>query len=194
MTVGQTLQGTITMKNVGTATWKAGVTKLSPTPRDNPSSLGSAGWLSATRVSSPAVDVAPGGSYDFPLELTAGTAGDFTQTFSLVEEGVTWFADAPKGGGPPDDLLAVHVIVSSAGGSGMGGEGTGGEGAGGSGTGTGGTGAVAMGTRPGDANDVSSACAFRPASGQDRDPAGAGWIVVGAAVVVTRRRRRGAWR
>ncbi len=118
MTTGQTMTGTITLKNVGTATWKAGVTKLAPTPRDKASALGSTGWLSPTRVSSPPMDVAPGDSYAFPLELTAGAPGDFTQTFSLVEEAVTWFADAPAGGGPPDNLIAVHVTVTDVDGGG----------------------------------------------------------------------------
>ncbi len=212
MTVGQTLKGTITMKNIGTATWKAGVTKLAPTPRDKVSALGSGGWLSATRVSSPPADVAPGGSYAFPLELTAGTEGDFTQTFSLVEEAVTWFADAPMGGGPPDGLLAVHVVAtkaSSATGGGAGGadatgSGNGGGGAGGGatstgdggGTVTGDTGAGTSSGGPGDGSHESGTCAYRAPSTPDRGLAGAGWLAaIGAALTVARRRarrRRGA--
>jgi hypothetical protein len=29
--------------------------------------------------------------------------------FGLVQEGITWFADGPDGGGPSDDFLAVPV-------------------------------------------------------------------------------------
>jgi MYXO-CTERM domain-containing protein len=33
---------------------------------------------------------------------------------SLVAEGITWFADAPAGGGPADDGIHVHVTVGAA--------------------------------------------------------------------------------
>ena len=150
MTTGQTMNGTIELKNVGTATWKAGVTKLAPTPRDKPSVLAGSAWLSKTRVSSPTADVAPGSSYEFPLELTAGAPGDYTQTFSLVEESVTWFADAPLGGGPPDKGLAVHVVVTAPAGSSTsaGTGGTGGSTSAGSG-GSGGAGGSETGTSTG---------------------------------------------
>jgi lysozyme len=188
MTPGQTMTGSITLKNVGTATWKAGVTKLAPTPRDKPSPVGATGWLSPTRVSSPPMDVPTGQSYAFPLTLTAGAPGTYTQTFSLVEESVTWFADAPAGGGPPDDLLAVKVVVTGPdGGSGAGGDGAGGDGAGASGTGggegaDGGTGAGSAGAHKG--------CGCR-AAGEDGGPLPAGaWLAVaGLAAVVGRRRR-----
>lgn len=112
--IGKTLDGWIDLKNVGTETWKAGVTKLAPTPRDEPSPLESSDWLSATRVSTLKADVPPGKIGRFPLAISAKKSGDFKQTFGLVEEKVTWFADAPKGGGPDDDVLAVHVVVDRA--------------------------------------------------------------------------------
>jgi hypothetical protein len=215
MTVGQTHSGTITLKNVGTATWKAGVTKLAPTPRDKTSPLGSAGWLSATRVSSPSADVPPGGSYAFPVELSADAAGSFTQHFSLVEEGVTWFADAPKGGGPPDDLLAVHVVVteappsasSSSSSGGAGGSGENG-GAGGSGENGGAGGGAENGSAGGSGeNGGAGGSASDPGAGESIPTPGAnggcalqapgtldgtlaGWLaVLGAACIATRRRR-----
>jgi hypothetical protein len=215
MTVGQTLKGTITMKNVGTSTWKAGVTKLAPTPRDKASAVGSTGWLSATRVSSPGADVAPGGSFAFPLELTANAVGDVTQTFSLVEEAVTWFGDAPLGGGPPDGLLAVHVVVtaapaggSSSSGSSSSGAGTGGAGEGGSG-GSGGDGAASSSSSSGEAATSSGAagtggsdgapngtpshasgCALVTAAGSG--DAGALWMLGALGAMVVARRRRSA--
>ena len=109
---GQKLDGWIELKNVGTATWKAGETKLAPTPRDKSSPLGAPDWLSPTRVSTLAQDVPPGAVGHFPLSLMAMAAGDFTQTFTLVEDGITWFGDAPKGGGPTDDFLRVHLVVT----------------------------------------------------------------------------------
>src|SRR5262249_12953059 len=68
ITLGQTVKGWVQVKNVGSQTWKAGVTKLAPTPRDKPSVLGDSGWLSPTRVSTLAADVAPGGTGKFELD------------------------------------------------------------------------------------------------------------------------------
>jgi MYXO-CTERM domain-containing protein len=102
------------MKNTGSKTWDSN-TKLGTTqPRDQPSPVAASDWKSMTRVSTLAADVPPGMVGRFPLELTGNQVGDYSQTFGLVEEGVTWFADAPKGGGPSDDFLRVHVIVGDA--------------------------------------------------------------------------------
>jgi lysozyme len=146
LATGETADGWIDLKNVGTDTWKAGVTKLAPTPRDQASPLAAANWLSPTRVSTLAADVAPGETARFTLSLLGGAAGDYGQTFGLVEEGVTWFADAPQGGGPSDDLLRVNVTVHDAAGGGanpslpgVGSGGPGGDGAGGGGGGGNGT-------------------------------------------------------
>jgi lysozyme len=109
--VGASLDGWIDLKNVGTAPWKAGETMLAPTPRDKDSALAAPSWLSPTRVSTLTSDVKPGEVGHFALTIFGGSQGDFTQTLGLVEEGVTWFADAPKGGGPADDFLAIHVVV-----------------------------------------------------------------------------------
>ena len=114
LTIGETGMGYVEWKNVGTATWKAGETKLAPTPRDKASPLADSAWLSPTRVSTLAADVPPGATGRFTLPLRGNMTGDFTQTFTLIEEGVTWFADAPKGGGPADDGMAVRVQVTGA--------------------------------------------------------------------------------
>jgi hypothetical protein len=205
LTVGQSAKGTITLKNVGTATWKSGVTKLAPTPRDKTSPLASPSWLSATRVSSPTADVAPGSSYAFPVEFFATKAGSFTQTFSLVEEAVTWFADAPQGGGPSDDLLAVHVVVtdavgtSSSSGSGSGGAGgaagIGGSGLGGSsdqgGSGAGPNGAGAgAGALPGSVG-ASSGCSIGARGELDPHLAVWGALALATVLAMVARRRRG---
>jgi MYXO-CTERM domain-containing protein len=209
MTTGETLDGYVELKNVGTATWKAGVTKLAPTPRDKASKLAGSKWLSPTRVSSPTADVAPGDSFQFPLELLAGAPGDYTQTFSLVEEAVTWFADAPQGGGPPDNGIAVHVVVTAAtttssssggGGSSAGGAvGAGGETGAGGEIGTGGE-SAAGGSHPhaGDAgtagtDDTHGSCSCRAAGQPGRGPGstGAALLAAAGALVIARKRRRG---
>ena len=112
MKLGDKVDGYFELKNVGTEPWKSGVTKLTPTPRDKTSPLASPTWLSPTRTSTPTADVPPGSAFKFPVTLTAQSAGDFVQTFGLIEESVTWFADPPLGGGPVDDFLKVHVVVT----------------------------------------------------------------------------------
>jgi MYXO-CTERM domain-containing protein len=107
---GEGVDAWIDLKNTGTVAWTAN-TKLAPTPRDKASPLADAGWLSKTRVTGPNAKTAPGAVGRFQFRLAGGKPGDYTQTFGLVEEGVSWFSDAPKGGGPPDNQLAVHVIV-----------------------------------------------------------------------------------
>lgn len=108
--VGEGVDAWIDLKNTGTVAWTAN-TRLAPTPRDVPSPLADAGWLSPTRISGPQAKTAPGAVGRFAFRLTGTTPGDYVQTFGLVEEGVSWFSDAPKGGGPPDSQLAVHVVV-----------------------------------------------------------------------------------
>jgi lysozyme len=108
---GDAVDGWIELTNTGTKPWKAGETKLAPTPRDKPSGLADPSWLSPTRVSTVAADVAPGAVGRFPVKLDVARVGDYTQTFGLVEETVTWFADPLLGGGPADDLLKVHIVA-----------------------------------------------------------------------------------
>lgn len=110
LNVGEGVDAWIDLKNTGKLAWTAN-TKLAPTPRDQASPLADVGWLSPTRVTGPQAKTAPGAVGRFQFRLTGTTPGDYTQTFGLVEEGVSWFSDAPKGGGPPDSQLAVHVIV-----------------------------------------------------------------------------------
>ena len=107
---GDVVDGFIELTNTGTKPWKAGETKLAPTPRDKPSPFADSSWLSPTRVSTLAADVQPGGVGHFDVKLDITQVGTFDVTFGLVEENVTWFADAPLGGGPQDDLLKVHVV------------------------------------------------------------------------------------
>jgi len=107
---GECTDGWIDLRNTGDAAWNAD-TKLAPTPRDQASPLHDAAtWLSPTRVAT-AGDVAPGAVGRFAFRLCAQAPGEVFQTFSLVQEGTTWFADKPLGGGPPDDQLEVRVLA-----------------------------------------------------------------------------------
>jgi lysozyme len=170
---GASLDGWIDLKNVGTATWKAGEIKLAPTPRDKASALAASSWLSPTRVSTVAMDVKPGEVGHFPLTILGSKEGDFVQTFALVEDGVTWFADAPKGGGPADDFLALHALVGPDLQGGVGGGGSGGAGGG----------------ATGDTGPLKGGCSCDVA-GDTRSPSGA-WLGAAAIALVVGRRRRG---
>lgn len=111
LNVGECINAWIDLRNTGTATWN-GETRLSPTPRDQASPLhDAAGWLSPTRIAAPETETPPGDIGHFAFRLCGTAAGDYYQTFGLVQEGVTWFSDAPLGGGPPDEQLEVHVMV-----------------------------------------------------------------------------------
>jgi lysozyme len=111
--VGQKVNAWIDLKNVGTETWKAGEVELAPTPRDQASSLATADWVSPTRVSTLAADVAPGDTGRFMIPLDPAATGEVTQTFGLVDEGVAWFSDAANGGQPADDFLTLHLMVTT---------------------------------------------------------------------------------
>ena len=109
---GASVDGWIDMRNVGTSTWTKN-TRLGLVPRDTKSSpVGGVGWLGPNRPSAVEKDTPPGSVGRFPLKLTGVVPGDHVLRLTLVEELVTWFADPTLGGGPPDDLLKVHVIVT----------------------------------------------------------------------------------
>jgi MYXO-CTERM domain-containing protein len=109
MVVGQTLDESITMKNVGAKSWD-GKTKLTPTPRDQASTFADSSWLSPTRIVASG-SVAPNANHKFSFKLHASKAGTFTQYFGMVEEGVAWFSD-PAQGGPPDNQLEAKIVVT----------------------------------------------------------------------------------
>ena len=112
---GDVATGYIELTNAGTQTWKAGTTKLAPIPRDKASAFADKSWLSPTRISTVAADVAPGAVGRFDVTLDASAIGDTEVAFGLVEENVTWFADGMLGGGPPDGFLKVHLVVVASG-------------------------------------------------------------------------------
>ncbi len=190
MKVGDVVDAYIELTNTGTATWTPGVTKLAPTPRDKPSDAGgvAVGWLDPNRAATVAKPVKPGEVGRFSFKLAPTRAGDWVQTFGLVEEGLSWFADPTLGGGPADTLLAVHLVVT---GNGPG-PGTSEDGGLSSGGGPGGSGGP--GTTPTPDGDGAA-----PAGGADEGcsvPAGnrpsnlVGLALVLGAGLLARRRRR----
>jgi MYXO-CTERM domain-containing protein len=122
--VGKLHTGYIDLKNAGTKPWTPGKTFLAPMPRDTASSLVAPSWPSPIRVSTVDKATAPGETGRFTWDLLPSEPGEFAPYFGLVEEGVTWFADPPLGGGPADDVIQVKLSVApdpgGAGGSGAG--------------------------------------------------------------------------
>jgi hypothetical protein len=103
----------VTLRNDGGLAWEPGETALGTTgPRDDDSPLADASWLADNRAATVASTVARGEEGTFTFTVTApDRVGTYTTTLGLVAEGITWFEDAPWGGGPADDLVTVTVEV-----------------------------------------------------------------------------------
>lgn len=117
----------IELENTGGLPWTPGTTFLAPTPRDQPSPIGDAAWPTPTRAATVTTEVAPGEVGRFAFTVAPTSTTPVVQSFGLVHEGVTWFADVPWGGGPGDDALTLTVVglevsadESTGGGSGTG--------------------------------------------------------------------------
>ena len=106
---GQTVSVTLVVKNTGSIGWDEN-TRLGTTgPRDCDSALGTSDWFMPDRPVKVGGPIAPGESYTFTFSLKAPTQpGTYTETFSLVQEMVVWFADQ---GGFPDDGVTLKIIV-----------------------------------------------------------------------------------
>jgi uncharacterized membrane protein YgcG len=186
MTVGQMQKGSIDMMNTGNATWKAGVVKLAPIPRDTASDVHASTWLSTTRVSTLAADVAPGATGHFEWDLDPSQTGNVQPYFGLVAEGITWFADS---GGPPDNDIQVNIDAklpppaTASSSSSTGGSSTGGS----SGTGTSTSHAGGAGGAGGSGSGEASSCQLEPGPA----PASAAGLLAGLAGLLLARRRRG---
>ncbi len=114
--VGVATEVWIEVENTGGLTWEPGVTFLAPTPRDAASPLAQPTWPGPTRAATVAAPVARGEVGRFAFTVLATAPGTTTQTFGLVADGATWFADPPWGGGPTDDAIAVTVEARDDGG------------------------------------------------------------------------------
>ena len=114
--VGETRSVWVEFENVGGSAWEPGVTFLAPTtPRDQVSPLANDSWPSPGRAATVSETVEPGETARFVFEIHGESALELEQQFSLVHEGVTWFGDAPLGGGPGDDAVVVQVRISEPG-------------------------------------------------------------------------------
>lgn len=96
MTAGDRLVAWIELSNTGSATWDIDGTRLgTAAPRDHDSPFfDMENWMSPSRASGADHDYAPGstGRFTFMIhapEVTTDTT--VTETFALVQEGVTWF-------------------------------------------------------------------------------------------------------
>ncbi len=109
----------VTLRNDGIEPWTAN-THLAPLPRDVAFPQATDAWLSPTRVQA-LPDTAPGESVTLRVPIDTSVTGSSTLSLGLVEEWVTWFEDAPIGGGPGSDALvfAVEVVAAEAGDSGL---------------------------------------------------------------------------
>jgi stage II sporulation protein D len=93
---GEVKEVTVRFRNDGDAAWQnagASAVKVGTAgPLDRKSSFASSAWLSPNRVGVAGTVVAPGeeGSFIIKLQAPAKT-GDYTENFSLVAEGITWF-------------------------------------------------------------------------------------------------------
>ena len=198
MPAGSTLTAYFDLENTGTETWTTGKTRLAPTPRDKPSVLAAADWIAPHRIGGPDSDTPAGKTGRFSFTLAApDKPGTYKQTFSVVEEGVTWFADSY---GPADDTFSFTVTVTEAvpgsggaGGAGQGGSSAQGGGAGGSNGGIPGQpGGAAGSTSSGQktavmAGDSEGSCGCRTVRRPQRSSLG---LLPGALLLLLLRRRR----
>ncbi len=108
---GEERLGYFEFRNVGTTTWTPGFTFLGTVdPRDGASDFYGPDWTAPHRAASVPRSVTPGNTGLFEFTLRAPTvAGQYRQSFNLVEEGQGWFADL--GTGPRDGDLTIIVDV-----------------------------------------------------------------------------------
>ncbi len=106
---GETIKAHVTFKNTGGPAWD-GDTRLGTTePRDRESAFAAPTWEKPNRAAHVVGTVEPGDAYTFDFDLIApAEVGHYTETFSLVQEGVTWFADE---GGPDDKAVVLELQV-----------------------------------------------------------------------------------
>jgi hypothetical protein len=111
--VGESLELWVDLQNTGGLPWVPGQTFLAPTdPRDVESPLHDAGWPSSNRAATVATQVEPGEIGRFVFSVAPKAEQTIVQSFGLVHEGITWFADGPWGGGPADNAVVVTVVAT----------------------------------------------------------------------------------
>lgn len=97
--LGETVQASITMRNVGLSTWVSGEgVKLGSQATEN-----NILWTGASRVSMGVSPIAPGQDHTFIFNITApSVAGDYAFQWLMIKEGVEWF-------GEPSSLVRIRV-------------------------------------------------------------------------------------
>lgn len=111
VSVGEPAMITIEFTNTGGLAWDPAVVFLGTAdPRDTPSPLGTT-WSNPNRPAAVEAVTEPGGVGRFTVPILATAAGESTLTLGLVAEGITWFADAPWGGGPGADVTIAVTAV-----------------------------------------------------------------------------------
>lgn len=108
LAAGETGSCSLTVQNIGKASWTPGLTNLAPIPRDVASALAAPTWINPGRIVSVAATTSPGATGVFLFDVLAPADGDYLLPLGLVHEGVTWFADE---GGPADGAMNVTVTV-----------------------------------------------------------------------------------
>lgn len=103
----------VTLRNDGGLAWSPDEVFLGTTgPRDATSALADASWPAPHRAATVSAPVGPGEEGTFSFTVTApDEPGVYTVQLGLVAETITWFADAPWGGGPSDGFLEITVQV-----------------------------------------------------------------------------------
>lgn len=109
--LGQQVELSVEVENTGNTTWRPGETFLATLPRDVEGPLSHPSWPSPTRLAGPSAEVPPGGVGRFSFVVEGARLGRAEQQLALVQEWVTWFADAPLGGGPAEGTLGLLVEV-----------------------------------------------------------------------------------
>ena len=107
MVSGERVVAWVELRNAGSTAWDVGNTRVGTTgPRDRASQLFDAeNWINPTRASGADHAYATGATGRFTFMITAPevtTDTVLTETFGLVQEGVTWF-------GPEDVTISVTV-------------------------------------------------------------------------------------
>lgn len=123
----------VEFENRGTRAWEPDQTFLAPAaPRDGASALAHEGWPAPERAATVSETTPPGESarFSFSVALDPEDVEDadsaLEEPFGLVHQDVTWFSDAPLGGGPGDGAVTLRARAQEGGGAG----GSGGDGSG----------------------------------------------------------------
>lgn len=178
---GESFTVRATFTNTGDSPWDAQTHVGTTEPRDRTSVFEAPSWLNPTRPVAVSGSVSTGESYTFEITMKAPDAtGTYVESFGLVQEAVTWFADQ---GGPTDNVITLdlQVIDGVANGSG-----------GGTSEGGGGGGSGIEGGAPADddGDEAGDDCDCRAAPGTSSHRSSSALLIAGIALAFGALRRR----